>query len=43
LTGNNLYKLQKKDVDRAVDVLARAFYDYPMFKHILGEKHIKEL
>lgn len=35
---NNLYKLEKQDIDTSADSIAKAFYDYPMFKHILGEK-----
>ncbi|AZO95915.1 GNAT family N-acetyltransferase [Iocasia frigidifontis] len=39
---DKLYKLSKKDLDKSAQVLAKAFYDYPMFKCILGEKHNME-
>lgn len=39
---NNLYKLKKKDIDKSAEVLAKAFLDYPLFKHILGDNHNKE-
>jgi ribosomal protein S18 acetylase RimI-like enzyme len=39
---NNLYKLKKKDLDKSAEVLAKAFLDYPLFKHILGVNHNKE-
>lgn len=35
---DNLYKLGKKDIDKGADSLAKAFYDYPMFRHILADK-----
>jgi ribosomal protein S18 acetylase RimI-like enzyme len=35
---NNLYKLERKDIDKSADVLAKSFSDYSMFRHILGEK-----
>ncbi len=36
---NNLYRLKKKDIDKSSEVLAKAFSDYPLFKHILGDNH----
>ena len=36
---NDLYKLEKKDIDRSTDVAAKAFFDYPMNKYILGDNH----
>lgn len=39
---SSLYKLEKKDINKGAEILAKAFYDYPMFKHILGEKHNTE-
>lgn len=39
---NDLYKLEKKDIDKGAEILAKAFYDYPVFRHILGEKHKSE-
>jgi hypothetical protein len=39
---NELHKLEKKDLNRGAEVLARAFFDYPMFDYILGDKHNKE-
>ena len=33
-----LYRLQKRDVFRAAEVLAKSFSDYPMFKYIMGER-----
>ncbi len=39
---NDLYKLEKKDINKSAEVLSDAFYDYPVFKHILGRKHNKE-
>ncbi|QNO14087.1 GNAT family N-acetyltransferase [Alkalicella caledoniensis] len=35
---DNLYKLNKEDVNRGAESIASAFSDYPMFKYILGEK-----
>ena len=35
---NNLYRLGKKDIDASADSVAKAFYDYPMFQHILADK-----
>ena len=35
---NNLYRLGKKDIDASADSIAKAFYDYPMFQHILADK-----
>lgn len=39
---NDLYKLEKKDINKSAEVLSDAFYDYPVFKHILGKRHNKE-
>lgn len=39
---NNLYKLTKSDIERSAEVSARAFYDYPMMKHIFGDRHTLE-
>lgn len=36
---NNLYKLEKKDISKSAEMLVESFYDYPMFRYILGEKH----
>jgi GNAT superfamily N-acetyltransferase len=36
---NNLYKLTKKDINKGADIMAKAFYEYPIFRHILGDKH----
>lgn len=35
---NNLYRLEKQDIDRSADSIVKAFYDYPMFQHILADK-----
>lgn len=35
---NNLYRLEKQDFEKSTDSIAKAFYDYPMFRHILGDK-----
>lgn len=35
----NLYKLKNKDIQKSTEVLTKAFYNYPTFKYILGEKH----
>ncbi len=35
---NNLYRLGKQDIDASADSIAKAFYDYPMFQHILADK-----
>jgi ribosomal protein S18 acetylase RimI-like enzyme len=35
---NNLYRLGKQDIDQCTDSMAKAFYDYPMFQHILADK-----
>ncbi len=35
---NNLYRLGKEDIDKSTDSMAKAFYDYPMFQHILADK-----
>ncbi|MDV4149953.1 GNAT family N-acetyltransferase [Clostridium sp. AL.422] len=35
---NDLYKLKKQDIDASSDSIAKAFYDYPMFQHILADK-----
>lgn len=35
---NNLFRLGKYDVDTSAENIAKAFYDYPMFQHILAEK-----
>lgn len=39
---DNLYQVKKKDLPQCARVLARAFYDYPMYKYILGEQHSRE-
>src|SRR6056297_3368726 len=39
---NKLYKLKKKDIDKSAEVLTKAFSDYPLFKHILGDNHNKK-
>ncbi len=33
-----LYKMGKQDIEKSADVIAKAFYDYPMFQHILADK-----
>ena len=33
---NNLYELKKKDIGRSAEVISKAFYDYPIMKHIFG-------
>ncbi len=35
----SLYTVQKPDLPRCAEVLAKAFYDYPMYRHVLGERH----
>ncbi|MBE6053958.1 MAG: GNAT family N-acetyltransferase [Clostridium sartagoforme] len=35
---DNLYKLEKQDIDVCADSIANSFNDYTMFKHILGDK-----
>ncbi|MDF2543755.1 MAG: family N-acetyltransferase [Herbinix sp.] len=35
---SNLYRLGKQDIDKSADIIAKAFYDYPMFQHILADK-----
>ncbi|WP_243456486.1 GNAT family N-acetyltransferase [Mobilitalea sibirica] len=35
---NELHKLEKKDIEQCADRVAKAFYDYPMFQHILGDR-----
>ncbi len=35
---NSLYRLGKEDIDESTDCMAKAFYDYPMFQHILADK-----
>lgn len=35
---NNLHRLGKHDIDTCADNIAKAFYDYPMFQHILADK-----
>jgi ribosomal protein S18 acetylase RimI-like enzyme len=35
---NNLYRLGKQDIDKCTETMAKAFYDYPMFQHILADK-----
>lgn len=37
-----LQKLEKRDLNKSAKIAARAFYDYPMFKYILGEKHSED-
>ncbi len=39
---NELYRVKKQDLPRCSAVLARAFYDYPMYRHVLGGKHTLE-
>jgi ribosomal protein S18 acetylase RimI-like enzyme len=39
---NNLYQITKKDINISAEILARAFYDYSIFKYILGEGHNEE-
>lgn len=39
---NILYKLTEKDIDRGVDVLARAFGEYSIFGYIMGDKSTPE-
>ncbi|WP_105616405.1 GNAT family N-acetyltransferase [Vallitalea okinawensis] len=39
---SQLYKLGKKDINKSAEILAKAFYDYPMYRHILGEQHSLE-
>ncbi|MEJ6950499.1 GNAT family N-acetyltransferase [Natronospora cellulosivora (SeqCode)] len=39
---NELYKLEKKDIAHSAELMSRAFYDYPLFKYILGNKHNEE-
>jgi len=42
LKTDDLYKLKKKDIDKSAEVLAKAFSDYPLFKHILDDNHNKK-
>ena len=35
---NHLYKLERQDIDASADRIAKAFYTYPMFQHILADK-----
>lgn len=42
MTNKELYKLKKKDINKSAEILAKAFSDYPMFRHICGEEHIHE-
>lgn len=35
---NNLYRLGKEDIEKSADSIAKAFYDYPNFQHILADK-----
>ncbi len=35
---NHLYRLGKQDIDKSADSMAKAFYDYPMFQHILADQ-----
>ncbi len=35
---NDLFKLGKHDIDTSAENIAKAFYDYPMFQHILADK-----
>ncbi|WP_027339475.1 GNAT family N-acetyltransferase [Halonatronum saccharophilum] len=37
-----LYKLKKKDADKGAKILAKSFYNYPMFRYVLGAKHNQE-
>lgn len=39
---DDLYKLEKKDIDKAVETLSRSFCDYPLLEYIMGEKYNKE-
>jgi len=36
---DGLYKLNKNDIDKSAETLAKAFLDYPLFKYILGDNH----
>ena len=38
----DLYKLEKTDIEAGAEVLAKSFYDYPMFQYILGDKLNKD-
>lgn len=38
----NLYQVQKKDLKKCANTLARAFQDYPMYKYILEEQNSLE-
>jgi ribosomal protein S18 acetylase RimI-like enzyme len=39
---NDLYKLEKKDIDKSAEIVSKAFCDYPIHKYIFGEKHNSE-
>ncbi len=38
----NLYRVKRRDLIRCADVLAKAFFEYPMYKHVLGSDHSAE-
>ena len=35
---NGLYRLEKQDIEKSSDTMAKAFYGYPMFQHILADQ-----
>ena len=35
---NNLYRLGMQDLEKSTESMAKAFCDYPMFTHIMGDK-----
>jgi len=35
---SDLYKLEKKDVNKSAEIISKAFSEYPMFQNILGDK-----
>ena len=38
----DLYKLEKKDIYRSTEIVSKAFLNYPIHKHIFGDKHNME-
>lgn len=36
---NGLYKLRKSDIEKSSEILAESFYDYPIYRHILGQQN----
>lgn len=38
VVAGDLYKLDKKDVDKSAEIISKAFSEYPMFQNILGDK-----